>query len=225
MTLGFHQIYFKESQKAELYPFAIPYDNNRKLTDYFENAVIAELVPKCEADYIAVCSWALKMKRETGSTPRLLREDTSLSEEKILNSGADVCILTPMNPGHMVMTNLYKWHYTQDIIEAVNELKKFIRIPEEIEGNAIYQNHFVARKEIYHQYVTECLIPCMEFMKDREIFFRDSKYAEKKIRLDPEGLKDYQKASGRQDWPLAPFLLERLFMFWSYKKQFKIANV
>ena len=61
--ISFFQIYYNDSQLTELYDFAIPY-KNLTLTPYFENSVIAELVPKCQSKKIAVCSWRLREKRK-----------------------------------------------------------------------------------------------------------------------------------------------------------------
>ena len=108
VSLKFYQIYFSPEQVADIYPFATSY-YNEKLTKYFENKVIAELVPKTEGyDYIGVCSHALRKKR--GDCQIGLKNDLSLSEQKITFSGADVCILTPRSPIHQVFAAARNWH-------------------------------------------------------------------------------------------------------------------
>jgi hypothetical protein len=116
----------------------------------------------------------------------------------------------------------YAWEHAEE------ELKKFIHIPKEVK-TPFYENHFIARKEIYHQYVNECLIPAMEFMGEKEVFKADAGYAEKKARdrdgKGPAAVKRYRELTGRNDWPIAPFILERLFSIWINGKDFKIINI
>jgi len=153
-TLDFIQIYYKDEQKEEIYDFATPY-LNEVLTPYFENSVISKLVPQCESDLISVCSWRLKKKR--GDMFRLV--DKTLTKEKILNSEFDVAILTPRSPTHDALGMAAHWH-GKAWTDAINDLRSFIKIPVKL-NHAIYENHFVARREIYQAYVLDCLRPCL----------------------------------------------------------------
>jgi hypothetical protein len=232
MSLDFIQIYFQDDQLKEIYSFAHPY-RNEVVTDFFENEVIAKRVPLSDAEYIGVCSWRLREKRQSGKCPMILgiygKDD--LSEEKILNSNADIINLRPFTSSHQMLGNAAMWHggvqhdYAWD--NAIEELRKLISIPEEVK-TPIYENAFIAKKEIYHEYVTDCLNPVMQFMSGRDCFYTDAGYAEKKGR-DPKGGKEaverYRKETGRNDWPIAPFVLERLFSIWINDKQFKIINL
>ena len=78
----------------------------------------------------------------------------------------------------------------------------------------IYQNHFSAKREIYQDYVTNYLNPAMEVMKnDHEInklIMADSNYSNL-IKLSKEQVQDLNNKLGIPYFPLAPFLLERLF--------------
>ncbi len=210
--LKFYQIYFKEDQLSELYPFSTPYFNNT-LTNYFENSVIADLVPKTDADLISVCSWRLKQKRGNG-----IRLNKQLTSEA-LNDDYDIAILTPRSPSHKPLYMASLWH-GKAWIEAIKDLKRFIRIPQEVK-NSIYENHFIARGDIYKDYVLTCLLPCMEYMSSRHVYFAPSGYAKKK---SPKEVDDYRKKTGYIDWPIAPFVLERLFSIWIDSKNFKIVN-
>lgn len=231
MTLDFFQIYFEDWQVSHCYDFAIPY-RNEVLTDFFENDVIAKLVPKSQADYISVCSWRLKRKRYDGITPVVLKNDLELSKEKILLHDFDIANLRPFSRSHQMLANARYWHggvqhnFAWD--DAETEMKKFIRIPDEVK-TPIYENHFIARKEIYHSYVNDCLIPAMEFIGEKEVFKKDSGYAVKKERdrdgNGPEAVRKYRERTGRNDWPIAPFILERLFSIWINDKNFKIINI
>lgn len=214
-SLDFIQIYFKDEHQKEIYDFATPFFNN-KLTDYFENSVISDLVPKLEADLISVCSWRLKKKR--GDMFRL--EDKTLTKEKILNSDFDVAILTPRSPSHDALGMAVHWH-GKAWVDALNDLKSFTKVPNKL-NYVIYENHFVARREIYHDYVYSMLRPCIDYMSTRPVYFVDAGYAKRKTAQEAE---EYKKLTGRTDWPIAPFVLERLFSIWINDKGFKVINL
>lgn len=230
-TLDFFQVYFKEEQKERLYDFAIPYFNET-LTDSFENSIIADLVPKSEADYIAVCSWRLRQKRSESSTPMVLNGELGLSKEKILSHDFDVAILTPRHPDYRPLDKAANWHgkawadaFTVFVSGFLNPLG--VRVPdvskEEDLTYAIHENHFIARREIYQDYVQNVLTMAIRFCEQSSIFKQDSGYIYKK--RDRQEIKDYQEKSGRTDWPIQPFILERLFSIWINDKGFKVINL
>lgn len=219
-SLDFYQIYYKDEQLTELYDFAIPY-RNHTLTKYFENDVIKDLVPKSTADYISVCSWRLKQKRGQGSSELILK-NRALTLEVIVTKDFDIAILTPRSPGHHIMNMASNWH-GKAWDDAINELRKFINVPDELIGNAIYENHFIARREIYQDYVQSCLLPCMAFMEGNRVFLEGSGYRNKK--RDKEEIKMVTEKLGMDDWPIAPFVLERLFRIWIEGKRYNIINL
>lgn len=234
MTLDFIQIYYDDIQKEEIYPFAQPY-KNYGLTPFFENSVIAELVPASNADLIGVCSWALKRKRQVGPTPIVLKGDTSLTEEKILSTDFDVAVLTPRSGSHQMLHMATQWH--GDIwAKGFAGIKMFlfrelgIKVPDELK-HPVYENHFIAKKGIYQDYVNNFLVPVMEFMKDeiymfgnRSAFLLPSGYTKRK-RAKPEEQQRIKQMLGFDDWPIAPFLLERLFSIYINDKGYKIVNL
>lgn len=232
MTLDFFQIYYDDSQKDSIYPFATPY-KNETITDYFESSVIAHLVPDSQADLISVCSWRLKQKR--GDCYRL--PDKTLTKEKILNENFDVAILTPRHPNHKPLLMASEWHRifneNGNVIatpwdDAFSVFKKFLKsdlgitVPDEL-TITIYENHFIARGDIYRDYVRHVLEPAINFCKGKDVFFSDAGYIYKK--RNPQEVKSYQEKSGRKDWPIAPFILERLFSIYCEGKGFKIINL
>ncbi len=234
-TLDFYQIIFKEEQRPYCYPFAKIYFNEH-LTANFENDVIARLVPQSTADYISVCSWRLAQKRGESSTPMVLKGRTELSEEKITqaieNERFDVAILTPRRPTHPALYMASAWHGKawDDAFKVFNEgflQPQGIKIPDYQNGkdlkHAIYENHFIARKEIYQEYVGSVLNKAISFVARDAAFDANSGYITKK--RDAKEIKEYQEKSGRQDWPIAPFILERLFSIWINDKNFKVINI
>jgi hypothetical protein len=214
MTLSFTQIYYEDHQKAAIYPFATAH-KNETLTDYFENDIIARLVPNINDDLIGICSWRLAEKRLS----RLRLLDKTLSRENILSADFDVAILTPYSKTHQPLAMARQWH-GEPWVNAEKALRKFISFGDEI-THAIYENHFITRREIYQDYVINCLIPCMEFMKHNPVFAKDGGYVKRK---KPEEVKRVVEQLGHP-WTIAPFILERLFSIWIDRKKFKVINL
>ena len=217
MTLDFFQIYYSDEQLTELYPFAHPV-KTEGYNPYFENAVIADVVPKSEADLISVCSWRLRRKRN--DTKMQLRGAIQLTEERILGEDYDVAVLTPRSHKD-IRQKMILWHGKDAMVTALNEFDKFFRIPDEVR-NTIYENHFIATKKIYHAYVTDCLLPAIDFIAGRECFFADAGYTKRKKASD---LQRFRDLSGRQDWPIVPFVLERLFCSWINDMDLKVIRL
>lgn len=226
-SLSFVQIYFRDEQLPALYPFATPYKNEDKdLTIYFENSVIEKLVPTIDADLIGICSWRLKEKRNEASTPGILNRvygDNVLTEERILNTVYDVAVLTPRNIQHRPLAMASNWH-GKAWDDAFVVLKRYlyneqrIKVPDEL-TNTIYENHFIARGDIYRDYVRTCLIPAIDFVASDPVFMAPSGYVQ---RIGAIKAKEYLDKTGRTDYPIAPFILERLFSIWIEKKGFNV---
>lgn len=101
-----------------------------------------------------------------------------------------------------------------------------LRVPNEL-AHPIYSNHFIARGEIYREYVQSCLIPTIHFMKNNvKVFSQDAGY-----RIRTSKSKDvkenlgYETASSRKDWPISVFLLERLFSIWINEKNLHLSSL
>lgn len=90
MSVEFYQIYYKDEQLTNIYPFAKPF-KNEGLSIFFENEVIRQIVPYGTSDKLAICSWKLKDKLQWNlAWPRRPHELT----EKILNRDYDVLPFT-----------------------------------------------------------------------------------------------------------------------------------
>src|SRR5690349_7525088 len=97
------QIIYKEDQRAECYPFANVYFND-KLTIFFENEVIRKVVRESTADKIGVCSWKLKQKQRWNVGKR--REIT----QEVLESDYDVLSFTKNTHHHQMLAASENWH-------------------------------------------------------------------------------------------------------------------
>lgn len=206
MAAELNQIYYKDEQKAACYPFSRLYFND-SLTIFFENSVISKLVMETKADKVGVCSWKLREKFKMNvCRPRPLTED-------VINSDYDVLSFTCNTKYHRMLAAADIWH--KGFRPAIDKICQSIgqRCPGEVK-TPIYQNAFMAKREIYQDYVKNWLSPAMEAMtNDPELnamVIVDSNYSNlaKKDAAEPERL---QQLIGMPYYPLAPFLLERLF--------------
>lgn len=216
--VDFFQIYYDEPQKAEMFPFATPYFNER-LSIFFENTPIRELVLASEAEKIAVCSWKLRKKlRFFIGKPRELTLD-------LLESDYDVMSFTKNTKYHDMLAAAEAHHPGFMNVMGRIFAEVGLELPKRKLTAPIYQNHFVARREIYHDYVKTYLFPCMEVMTNhpeiKEMVLSDSNYSN----LNKKGVSaDYLKEKIGVAWyPLAPFLLERLFSIYCQNKRINVS--
>ncbi len=217
MSFELYQVYYREEQLSEIYPFAVPY-KNEGLTIFFENEIISRLAMASKADKIAVCSWKLRRKQKynVGFSRPITQE--------LIESEYDVLSFTKNSGQHKMLNIASIWHpgFRPALTKIVEGIGK--RMPFEVK-KPIYQNHFSAKREIYHDYITDYLNPAMELIKnDPEIYklsTADSNYSQliKKDAASPEYL---QEKIGFPFYPLAPFLLERLFSIYVHNKNINV---
>jgi hypothetical protein len=197
-----HQIYYNETQLPKLFPFAIPY-KNPGLTIFFENTPIVEIVKSTSAEKVGVCSWKLadKMRIRVGMRRPLTPE--------VLDSDFQVLSLTKNSSRHTMLAMANAWH--PKFRETITLLwqKLGLKLPGEAK-NPIYQNHYCAKTEIYRDYVDNFLSPAMELTeKDEELhnlMTQPSGYGKLNRSADVKSVKE---KLGLDDYPLAPFILER----------------
>lgn len=196
--IALYQIYYQEEQLKKLYPFAIPY-YNPTLTIFFENDPIMKLVTAFNGEKIAVCSWKLSQK------VRLIHPIT----QTILHSPFEVLSFTRNSHRHQMISMANQWH--PDFIHTIDLLwrKIGLRRPPEAK-KPVYQNHFMAKTEIYQDYVNNFLVPAREVIENdeevREKMLQPSGYGKLSKQVD---LKSVKEKLGMDDYPLCPFILER----------------
>lgn len=200
------QIYYKEEQKAHCFPISRLYFNDR-LTIFFENSPIVDCVMSTDQDKIGVCSWKLKEKLKY-----YLGKPRQLTQE-VIESDYDVLSFTKNSKYHQMLLAADKWHPGfLNYMRLIGEKVGFV-VPKEVK-QPIYQNHFMAKTKIYQDYVTRYLLPVMELMTNdpevREIAMMDSKYHQLN-RVGPANPDYLREQIGVPFYPMAPFLLERLF--------------
>ena len=211
------QIYYKHEQRAQCYQFAELFCNEG-LTIFFENELIQRFVSRETAEKVGVCSWKLreKFKMYIGR-PRELTEE-------VINSEYEVLSFTRNTERHRMLHAADRWHKgfrptLEKIVAAIGQ-----KCPGEVKI-PIYQNAFAAKTEIYKDYVKNWLGPAMDVMlNDPEInklVTVDSGYTNlaKKDAADSERL---QNLIGMPYYPLAPFILERLFSIYVHNNKIPV---
>lgn len=210
-----YQLYYREEQKKEMYHFTIPH-LNEKLTIFFENTPIVKLVTETKATKIGVTSWKLRQKFKFS----FFRQQ-DFTEERIKRE-YDVLSLTKNTKDHRMLRAADTWHPGFMDTMAKIWAKLGLRMPTEVR-QPINHNYFIAKTEIYQDYVENLLKPVMELMiNDNEIIplaMADSNYTtlERGANLD-----NLQKDLGLNYYPMAPFLCERLFPMYCEMKRIKV---
>jgi hypothetical protein len=197
-----YQLFYKDEQKEKLLPCAIPY-KTEGLTIFFENDWISKLVSESNAEKVGVTSWKLrdKMRARVG-----LRVPLSL---EVLNSDYEVLSLTKNSKKHTMLAHLYHWHPSSKQAMELLWQKLGFKLCGEVK-NPIYQNHYVAKREIYSDYVTNFLNPAMELIKTDEelnkLMMSESNYGKLNREAD---IRSVKAKLGINWYPLCPFILER----------------
>lgn len=211
------QIIYDERQRASCLPIAKVYFNET-LTIFFENEVIRELVSTSQANKIAVCSWKLKEKLKWYiGRPRPITQE-------LLESEYDIMSFTKNSKHHQMLYAADKWHpgFKSTFSKILSAIGK--NCPSEVKI-PIYQNHFSAKTKIYQDYINTYLIPAMEVMKNdaeiNKLVMVDSNYAQLD-RTPAEKLKNLKEKIGIDYYPLAPFLLERLFSVYVHNNKLNV---
>lgn len=219
MSAELTQIIYKEEHRAECYPFANVYFND-KLTIFFENSVIIDVVGKSTADKIGVCSWKLRQKQRW-NVPKS-REIT----QELLESDYDVLSFTRNTHHHQMLYAAERYHpgfkaLMRDLCESAG-----LEMPDEV-NQPVYQNAFICRREIYMDYLTRYLVPIMVSVGRVDLWprcYADSGYSQlvKKDAIAPEVL---QASIGVPYYPMIPFLLERLFSIYCHNNKIKVSYI
>lgn len=210
-----HQIYYKPDQLPKIFPFAKPYFND-SLTIFFENTPIQQIVRASTTKNVAVCSWKLaeKMRIRVGLRRPLTKE--------AIEGDYEVLSFTQNSCRHTMIAMANAWH--PGFVPALDLLwqKLGLKRPGEAK-HPIYQNHFSARRDIYQDYVENFLSPAMELIENdgelNKMMVQPSGYGRLSRNSDVKSVKE---KLGMDDYPLAPFVLERCPCLYFQLKGIKI---
>jgi hypothetical protein len=224
-----HQIYFNEKSKRNCYPQWEHYDNSEKLTEYFENTVIVDLIRQGahkDAEYFGVFSHDIKRemvyKEWIGENNKLAFSPAAL--EQCIRLYKDVEVFgfqrRRENPNIVKQAERYHPGFIKAMEHILSETGFLDAIPPQL-NNIILFNHFVMRSEIYEQYVNELLIPAMEVMRGMPELFKDAKYK----RIDEPTKARFLKAFGKGYFPYHPFICERLPSLFMEKYKYSFRQI
>ena len=212
------QIYYADGQRNKCFDFSEPYFNDT-LTIFFENSVISDLVPKIEAQSIAVCSWKLREKlRWNVPGPEKARELT----QEVIDGDYEVLSFTRNSPHHDMFAAAEVWHpgFTKvfdEMIEKIGVNRPIGKIK-----TPIYQNHFSSRRDIYLDYINRYLNPSMRAIMDDSDLNKKAMIDSKYTNLTKESAEHLLPKIGINYYPLVPFLLERLFSVYVQNESIKV---
>lgn len=210
-----------EDKTKKCFPFAKIYNNDGKLTPYFESSVILDVLPKSKAKNVAVCSWRLKEKlRWNVPGPVKAREIT----EELLNTDYEVLSFTRNSHDHEMLAFADRSHpgflgIFDRILSAIGKTR-----PREVK-TPIYQNHMSVRRDIYLSYLYDYLSPGIHAMENdtelNALAMSDANYSTL-AKTDFSWLKE---VIGVPYVPFAPFLLERLFSVYCHNEKLNIQQL
>lgn len=205
-----YQIYYDEQTKKNCLEGFEPY-YNEKCSEFFENDVILKLVTEGKhkgSEYFGIFSHSFQHKIHIW--PEIIFRMINEDEKDVYSFFAN------MNTNNIFLKG-DQWHdnfsfVCKKILEKIG-YRVDIADPNYKTRCIVYQNHFVAKAEIYEDYVKTVLGPAIEIMNTdeevRAILWKDAKYhkaSKMKNRLKEQIGIDY--------YPYHPFVCERLFSFY-----------
>ena len=222
--LNIWQIHFDQQTKRNCYPEWNHYDNSEKLTEHFENSVIVDLYNKGEidkADYFGVFSHDCKKDlvfKEDG----LVFDPQNL--EKVVVASPEVDFFSFQKRRQQKNIVLQAENYHPGFVDMINTILKetgFLDKLPKFLNHIVLFNYFVAKKDIYKQYVEELLIPAMKVLEEMPAAYNDARYK----RVDEVTQERFIKAFGRPYWVYHPFLLERLPSIFLQKYKLNVKQI
>ena len=217
--LKIKQICFNPNQESvcDYEPF-----HNEDCTKLFENSVMSNLIANGDADdceYYGVLSWNLRKKINRGPGPRFYSQYSGFQLKDrvngLLESKPDIIGLVH----YASHDNVKYWRSVHSQLEplflkVLREVSPFLEC-QSLEHN-FYSNHFIARSDIYKEYVEKFLNPAMQIMEGMPELWNDSGY--------PFSLPaDLRKKWNISHYPYFPFICERLFAYFVHLK--RITNI
>ena len=218
-----YQIYYDEDSKQRLELEYIPYFNN-PTSIFFESKVICDLIDKGahkHSEWFGVVSHKLRKKvhqskfwGRTIANRSIRKFSPKEFEVYIRSSGADIASFCK-HPPHMVFPWAEKYH--KGICKATAALVKKLGYKvwyDQKSTQVIYFNYFVAKPQIYEDFVSTLLQPAIEIMwKNPDVKALcnvNSKYP----KPVPVSVRDQ---TGYDYWPMFPFIAERLINLYLLK--------
>jgi hypothetical protein len=232
-NIGIYQIYFDEKSRRNCYSEIEKYrnqgwnsyNNSNKLTEFFENSPISDLIIRnkhVNYEYFGVFSHDIR-KEINFKEDNMVFSPDSLRRIIEKNDNIDVFAFEKRrkNPNIIKQAEDYHPGFIKLIQSILEETKFLPDIPKKLDRVVLF-NHFIARSEIYDQYVNELLLPAMRVLKEIPEAYNDAKYV--KI-PDQETKQRFVKAFGKPYYPYHPFVCERLPSLFLHKYRYSFKQI
>lgn len=226
--LKIYQIYYNQKTKTHCYngrKWWKHYNNEFKLTPFFENQVINDLLKNGEhksSEYFGVFSHDIS-KEITFKEESLHFNPENLRE--CLKSGHDVYSFQKRRRQDNIIYQAENYH------KGIVEMTEFIlnkigyEIPKKTDKIVLF-NHFVMKSKIYERYYKEMLRPAMNVMKSMDELHQDAKYRQLSKKIYPKFTLTDNQGKEYNHFPYHPFILERFVSVWlQYNKQLTFKHI
>lgn len=216
-----YQIYFSEKSKENCFSESNwwrHYNNTGKLTPFFENSCIADLIENNkhkESEYFAVFSHSIKSKISFSENNLIFNPENL---RKQLN-GHDVYSFQKRRKTKNIIIQANNYHpafsdYMQKILNNIG-----FEMPKKTDKIVLF-NHFIAKSHVYEMYYNNMLKPAMQVMSKMKELNKNSHYSRKQYSTE------IQKQLGYRHYPYHPFICERLMSVWlTYNKDLTFKHI
>ena len=228
-NIKLYQIYYDQKHTPHILNHATPYLNNNP-TIYFESAVMCDIFNKkdyVDGEYIGVLSWKASLKIRNVKT--LSEIDSAISAQKYdiytFNNKSFLGFTRP-HRGSGSRYDVQAWRALMQLTQHMQSKKIWPQVSEkELDKNMlrIYCNYFIAKKEIWEDFVGNFMIPAIQEMKNDEQMKNIATAAHKAYSMPlPQSFID---VTGYDYYPMAPFMLERLINVYIVMRNLKVGFV
>lgn len=218
------QIYFDKESRSNCFKDWNLYNNEDKLTEFFENSVIVDLINKGEhlkGNYFGVFSHDIK-KDLVFKEGNKVFNPSNLKDVVHENSNIDVFAFQKKrsNPNIIFQAEQYHSGFIKIVETILKETNYLPSIPKKLPQIVLF-NYFIARSNIYEQYVKELLIPAMEVLKTIPESYNNAKYK----RVDQKTAQRFTQAFGKPYYTYHAFICERLMSLFLYKNDYSFKQI
>jgi len=220
-----YQIYFQEAQRDLLLDGFIPFFNE-KATVCLESGVMAELVQqgRCsDCQWFGVFSHAVSQKLVDFDYPKLQKYCAENSDFELLAPHPEHYNLPYDIKGSHYILLQYPWLWPiMDTLLRKLGVRDTYRLMH-TKSFGVYCNYFVARQDIYSDYVSSWLAPAIAlFHNDTDLMEMGMVKEDYAGSLPPPA---FSRDTGLDYYPRIPFVLERLINVYIVVNNIKVAWV
>lgn len=229
LTFDIYQVYYDKKQEENLIPGLKPYLNTNTSLG-FESGVMCDIHDKngFKNDWCGLFSWKLNNKL-SGNNITYTYIIHMIEEHK----QHDIITISPKKYWNDVLREKHcasrdDVHGSAflallvllDVMKCDGIIQDDIPYTLDDDINRIYCNYFIARKDVYHDYIENFLKPALDILMNHEKM--------KKIGLLHSGYTEpvpesFMKKTGCNYYPFLPFILERMINVYIQIKNCKVA--